>query len=168
MSDVIENGLPLSLRIYDALEKQKRFKYTCAQGILHNEYQYTDNCQMPPFQIKRASDPSTDIDVYIICVDSGTEYDMSTECPDLINDIDIITVGAYDYITYPANHVCCGLGFVTKTLVYLRIEDGVSTWYSELFYIDAGAGIGDLDTYYRVWLPGSIRSVDPDDLRIWR
>lgn len=167
MSD-IGNGLPLSLRFYDSLEKQKRFKYTCAQGILHNEYQYTDNCQLPPFQIKRASIPSVTTEVTIICVDDGTEWAMSTECPDLIADITLTTVGSYDYITYPANHACCGLGLFTKTLVYLRVEDGTNTWYSELFYIDAGAGIADLDDYYRVWLPGSIRSVDPDDLRIWR
>lgn len=162
----IENGLPLGLRFYDALEKQKRFKYTCAKGIQHNEYQYTDNCVMPPWQLKRASAISTSIDVFIICVDSGTEWDMDTECPDMISDITLTTVGLYDYITYPASHACCGLPFFVKTLVYLRVEDGTSTWYSELFYLEPGSG--GIDTYYRTWLPGSYRSIDPTDLRIWR
>ncbi len=167
MSNTVENGLPLSLRFYDSLEKQKRFKYTCAKGIIHNEFQYTDNCVMPPWQIKRVATPETDVNVTIICVDTGDEWDMSIECPDLISDIDIKTVGVYDYIIYPGNHSCCGLGIAVKTLVYLRVEDTVSTWYSELFWIDPGAGI-DIDDQYRVWLPGSIRSVDPNDLRIWR
>lgn len=166
MSSTVENGLPLGLRFYDKLEKQKRFKYTCAQGVLHNEFQYTDNCSVPPWQIKRLADPATTIDVYMICVDSGYEWDLNTECPDMINNIELTTIGLYDYITYPASHSCCGLGIYTKTLVYLRIEDGTNTWYSELFWIDADAV--DIDTYYRIWIPGGIRSTNPDDLRIWR
>jgi len=166
MSNITENGLPLSLRFYDALEKQKRFKYTCAKGVKHNEFQYTGNCDFPPWQIVRVASPSVDIDVFVICVESGFEWQMSVECPDMIADITIQTVGVYDYITYFANHDCCGLGIIQKTLVYLRVEDGTDSWYSELFWIDPV--ITDLDTYYRVWLPGNVRSVDPDDLRIWR
>lgn len=167
MSNILENGLPLGLRFYDSLEKQKRFKHTCAQGVLHNEYQYTDNCDVPPWQIVRVADPSTTIQVTMICADTGFEWDLNTECPDMITDITLVTIGIYDYITYPATHACCGLGIGTKTLVYLRVEDTVNTWYSEMFFIDPGTG-GDLDTYYRAWLPGHIRSVDPNDLRIWR
>ncbi len=165
MSNTVQNGLPLGLRFYDSLEKQKRFKYTCAKGILHSEFQYTDNCTVPPWQIRRVADPSLTVDVYMICVDTGDEWDFSVDCPDLINDITITSIGIYDYLVYPASHDCCGLGIYTRTLVYLRVEDGTSTWYSELFFIDPQT---DIDTYYRVWLPGSYRSIDPNDLRIWR
>jgi len=92
MSNILENGLPLGLRFYDALEKQKRWKYTCAQGILHNEFQYTDNCDLPPWQIVRAADPSISIQVTMICADDGSEWDLNTECPDMITDITIATL----------------------------------------------------------------------------
>ena len=166
MSNTLTEGLPLGLRFYDALEKQCRFRYTCAKGVMHNEYQYTDLCNTPPWQIKRLAMPSDSIDVYVICVDSGAETDLSSECPDYIANISLKTVGIYDYITYPATHTCCVFPFSVKTLVYLRVEDGTNTWYSEMFWIDPATS--DIDTYYRVWLPGSVRSVDLNDLRIWR
>jgi len=161
------NELPLGLRIYDSLEKQKRWKFNLAKGVKHLEYQYCDNCDLPPWQYKRISDPAFDMEVYVLCSDNGNEIaQLTIDCPDAISNIEIATVGEYDYITYPATHDCCGLGVFVKTKVYLKITDGVGTYYSEEFWIDPATS--DLDTYYRIWLPGGVRSSDPDDLRIWR
>ena len=162
------NELPLGLRFYDSLEKQKRWHYTCAKGIRHNEYQYADTCDLPPFQIMRTSIPTADCDIYVLCADTGDElFQMSVDCPALLADIQIATVGSYDYVTYPGGHACCNFNVTLKTLVYLRYEDTDNTLYSELFWIEPKAE-GDLDTYYRVWLGNNRRSSDPDDLRIYR
>ena len=115
MSDIIKDGLPLGLHFYDTLGKQKRFQYTCLKGVSHMEYQYTDNCTIPPFQIVRASIIGTDISVFLICVDTEEEFDMGTICPALEANISIKTIGTFDYITYPATHACCSLPFTQKT-----------------------------------------------------
>jgi hypothetical protein len=99
MSNPLINGLHLGLRFYDSEDQQSRYKYTCEKGVNHNEYQYTDNCVMPPFQIVRTPLPATTFDMYLVCVDTEEEFDMSTYCPDMVNSITLKTVGLYDYIT---------------------------------------------------------------------
>lgn len=165
MSDLVKDGLPLGLRFYDTIGKQSRFQYDCRKGVSHNEYQYTDECTLPPFQLVRQSLPGTSIEVTIICVDTGEEYVMSSLCAALIADITIKTIGVYDYITYKGNNACCTFLFA-HALVYLRVEDGSNTWYSELFFIDGN--MEDVDTYYRLWTPSDSRTFDGIDLRIWR
>ena len=164
MSDILKDGLPLGLRIYDTLIKQKRFIYNCRKGVKHYEYQYTDNCTFPPFQIVRASSPQDTFTVTLVCVDTGEEYNINTLCPDMVANISIETIGDYDYIIYPATHDCCDLA-VTKGLFYLKVDDTENDWFSELFWIDADAE--DLETFYRLWADGHIRSSEDMDLRIW-
>jgi hypothetical protein len=161
----IVNGLPLGLRFYDSEDQQCRYKHTCQKGVHHNEYQYTDNCSLPPFQIIRNPLPSDMFDMYLHCSDEDIEYDINTLCPDLVASISLKTVGLYDYITYTGVHACCTLPFTVRTLVYIRLEDGTNTWFSEEFYIDP-TGVSSGDTNYRLWMIGSNR-VAPD-LRIWK
>jgi len=166
MSNPIVNGLPLGLRFYDSEDQQSRYKYTCRKGVHHNEYQYTDNCVVPPFQVMRSPIPATAFDMYIVCSDTGTEYHINDICPDLVNSITLKTVGVYDYITYLGVHACCTFPFIVKSLVYIRLEDGTNEWYSEQFWIDPD-GVSDYDDdNYRLWIAGGIRSTP--DLRIWR
>ena len=162
----VADGLPLGLHFYDTLGKQKRYQYTCAKGVNHYEYQYTDDCVVPPFQLLRSSIESSDISVFLICVDTGEEFDMGTVCPALEANIAIKTIGSYDYITYPGTHACCDFPFSGQMLVYARVEDGVNYWYSELFWIDVETE--DVDTYYRLWTPANDRTFDGTQLRIWR
>lgn len=163
----VEDGLPLGLRFYDTLGKQKRFTFDCARGVSHNEYQYTDGCVLPPFQVVRATIPSEDIDITLVCVDSGDEYDINTLCPDVISALAIVQVEDYDTIVYKADNDCCSLNLGTygKILAYLVVEDGTNTWYSELFRMDSG--LEDAETYYRDWTPSQHRSYSPTELRIW-
>lgn len=164
MANILTDGLPLGLRFYDTLIKQKRFTYPCRKGVSHNEYQYTDNCTVPPWQIVRASTYLENIFVTLICLDSETEYDLNTLCPDMIADISIETVGVNDYIIYKASHDCCSLD-VPNGLYYLKVDDLASDWFSEIFHIDSG--LDDIETFYRLWSAGQIRDTDDLDLRIW-
>lgn len=165
MSDIVKDGLPLGLRFYDTLGKQSRFAYDCRKGVAHWEYQYTDECTLPPFQIVRSPAPATSFEITIVCVDTSEEYVMSAVCPALLADLEVKTIGIYDYITYPGNNACCDFLFA-HALVYLVVTDGTNTWYSELFYIDSN--MEDVDTYYRLWTPSDSRTFDGIDLRIWR
>ena len=165
MSNPIINGLPLGLRFYDSEDQQNRYKFTCRKGVKHNEYQYTDNCSLPPFQVMRFPLPTTAMQLYIVCSELGTEYDVNALCPDLTNSITLKTVGMYDYITYLGVHNCCTLPFTLRTLVYIRLTDGTNEWFSEEFYIEP-SGVESGDTDYRLWIAGGIRSAP--DLRIWR
>ena len=165
MSNPIVNGLPLGLRFYDSEDQQCRYRYTCLKGVKHNEYQYSDACSLPPFQVMRFPIPSVTFDMYLVCVETEAEYDLNTLCPDLVASLTVATVGLYDYITYLGVHNCCTLPFTIKTLVYIRLEDGTNQWFSELFYIDP-SGVDSGDTNYRLWIAGGYR-VSPD-LRIWR
>lgn len=165
MSNYIADGLPLGLRFYDTLGKQARFKYQCRKGVLHKEYQYTDLCTLPPFQVLRVASPLDTIYVTLVCLDDETEVVLNSVCPALTSSIVIKTIGAVDYISYLAVHDCCNLPF-TQALVYIRLEDGVNTWYSEPFWV-----YGDLEdaaTYYRDWSPAEPRTFDNIDLRTWR
>ena len=164
MSNPIVNGLPLGLRFYDSEDQQCKYKNTCQKGVTHQEYQYTDACSLPPFQVVRYPIPSVSFDMYLVCSD-GSEYDLNDLCINLVNSLTIATVGLYDYITYLGVHTCCSLPFATKALVYIRLTDGTNTWYSEEFYIDP-AGVDSGDTNYRLWIAGGIRK--SPDLRIWR
>jgi hypothetical protein len=167
MSNPIVNGLPLGLRFYDSEDQQCKWKYTCVKGVKHQEYQYTDNCSLPPFQVLRSPIPAAVFDLYIICVESGTEWHVNDICAPLVASITLKTVGIYDYITYSGNdyHACCAFPFTLKTLVYLRLEDGTNEWFSEEFWIDP-SGVDAGDTNYRLWIAGGVRSTP--DLRIWR
>jgi hypothetical protein len=165
MSNPVVNGLPLGLRFYDSEDQQCRYKYTCQKGVEHNEYQYSDICSLPPFQIVRNPIPSSTFDMYIVCVESLQEIHVNDDCPDLVNSIELKTVGLYDYISYLGVHTCCALPYSRKTLVYIRLEDGTNEWYSELFWIDP-SGVDSGDTNYRLWVAGGVRSTP--DLRIWR
>jgi len=165
MSNPIVNGLPLGLRFYDSEDQQCRYKYTCIKGVKHYEYQYTDLCSLPPFQIVRSPIPSTTFDLYLVCVESEEEVDVNTICPDLTNSITLKTVGIWDYITYLGVHDCCLFPYDRKTLVYIRLADGTNEWYSELFWIEP-TGVDEGDTNYRLWIAGGIRKTP--DLRIWR
>jgi hypothetical protein len=165
MSNPIVNGLPLGLRFYDSEDQQSRYKYNCRKGVKHREYQYTDNCSLPPFQVLRSPIPATTFQMYLVCLESGTEYDVNTLCPALVGSITLKTVGIYDYITYLGIHDCCTLPFTIKTLVYIRLEDGTNEWYSEEFWIDP-SGVASGDTNYRLWIAGGVRAAP--DLRIWR
>ena len=166
MNSVV-NGLPLGLRFYDSEDQQCKYKYTCRKGVHHREYQYTDDCSVPPFQIVRSPIPEDTFTMTIICSDTAAEYDINNICPDLVNSITLKTIGNYDYITYLGSiaHTCCAFGFQTKSLVYIRLEDGTNEWYSEEFWIDP-SGVDTGDTNYRLWIAGGIRSTP--DLRIWR
>lgn len=161
----IVNGLPLGLRFYDSEDQQCRYKYGCRKGVHHREYQYADNCSLPPFQIMRTPIPADTFDLYIVCVESLQEVYVNDICMDLINSITLKTIGMYDYITYTGVHTCCAFGYDIKTLVYLRLEDGTNKWYSEEFWIDP-SGVDTGDTNYRLWIAGGIRKTP--DLRIWR
>jgi hypothetical protein len=165
MSNPVVNGLPLGLRFYDSEDQQCRYKYTCQKGVQHNEYQYADVCSLPPFQIVRNPIPSSTFDLYIVCVESLQEVHVNDDCPDLVNSIELKTVGLYDYISYLGVHTCCALPYSRKTLVYIRLEDGTNEWFSELFWIDP-TGVDSGDTNYRLWIAGGVRSTP--DLRIWR
>lgn len=164
MNSVI-NGLPLGLRFYDSEDQQCKYKYGCRKGVHHREYQYSDNCTLPPFQIVRFPDPSVAFQMYLVCSDNGVELDVNAACPDLVNSITVKTVGNYDYITYLGIHDCCNLAYTRKTLVFIRLLDGVNEWFSEEFWIDP-SGVQTGETNYRLWIAGGIR-VAPD-LRIWR
>jgi hypothetical protein len=168
MSDPVKNGLPLGLRFYDSEDQLSKEKYTCLKGVSHQEYQYTDSCTVPPFQVMRPSSPILTFKIYIICVGTGDEYDMDSECPDMVSNLQVKSVGLYDYITYFATHTCCNLTiFSTRALVTVRLEEVGSTrkWYSEEFYIDP-SGVDVIGTSYRLWMAGGIRKVDLTDLRI--
>lgn len=162
----IENGLPVGLKFYDDLYKQKRFTYECYKGVRHKEYQYTDNCTLPPFQIRRSTDPSTTKELEIICVDTGEVFDLMALYPSIVDNIGIFSIGAYDYILYYGNHDCMNLDIDQKILVYAHFSDGDNDWYSELFWMDPN--LTSVEDYYREWTPGQIRKVDSSDLRIWR
>lgn len=161
----IVNGLPLGLRFYDSEDQQCRYKYTCLKGVQHQEYQYSDVCSLPPFQIVRTPIPATSFNLYLVCVESLSEVDVNSECPDLVNSITLKTVGTLDYITYLGVHTCCTLPYTRKTLVYIRLEDGTNEWYSELFWMDP-TGVSSGDTDYRLWIAGGLRKAP--DLRVWR
>lgn len=168
MSNIVSNGLPLGLRMYDSEDQLSDQKYTCSKGVSHNEYQYTDACTVPPFQVVRASSPLSTFKLYLICVGTGEEYDMDTYCPDMVANIELHSVGLYDYIVYPATHTCCNLAmFTERALVKIRLEEATGTgkWYSEKFYMDP-SGVDVLGTNYRLYMVGGIRASSLTDLRV--
>lgn len=170
MSDPVKNGLPLGLRFYDSEDQLSKEKYTCLKGVSHQEYQYTDSCTVPPFELMRPASPLAVFKIYIICVGTGDEYDMDSECPDMVNNLELHSVGLFDYIVYPATHACCNLAmFSARALVTVRVEEvgGSMKWYSEEFYIDP-SGVQVQGTNYRLWMAGGRRSVDLTDLRVWK
>lgn len=162
----IENGLPLGLKFYDNILKQKRYKYECRKGVMHNEYQYTDLCTIPPFQIRRSYNPIEDKELKIICVDTGEITDLIALLPAIADNIEIQTIGLYDYITYFGTHVCMNLSLDRKALFYATFSDTESTWYSELFWIDPD--FEEVTTYYRLWAATNIRDSGAGDLRIYK
>lgn len=170
MSNYLSNGFPLGLRMYDSEDQLSDQKYSCLKGVSHNEYQYTDSCYLPPFQVIRPVSHITVFKIYIICVGTGVEYDMDTYCPAMVANLELHTVGLYDYIIYPATHNCCNLGiFTERALVTIRLEEvgGTGKWYSEKFYMDP-SGVQVRGSDYRLYMMGGIRTTDLTDLRTWK
>jgi len=165
----LSNGLPLGLRMYDSEDQLSKEKYTCLKGVSHQEYQYTDACSVPPFQVIRESSPITTFKIYIICVGTQEEFDMSTYCAAMVANLEVHSVGLNDYIVYPSTHACCNLTiFDVRALCTIRLEEvgGAGKWYSEEFYLDP-SGVEVVGEAYRLWSMSGIRSVDLTDLRIY-
>ena len=165
----LKNGLPLGLRMYDSEDQLSDQKYTCSKGVSHNEYQYTDSCTLPPFQVVRANALISTFKLYVICVGTQEEFDMDTYCPDMVANLQLTTVGLYDYIVYPATHACCNLSiFSERALVTIRLEEvgGTGKWYSEKFYIDP-SGVDVIGSSYRLYMAGGIRKASLTDLRVY-
>jgi hypothetical protein len=154
--------------MYDSEDQLSKEKYTCLKGVSHQEYQYTDDCTVPPFQVIRASSPVTTFKVYIICVGTQVEYDMDNYCPDLVANLEVYSVGLYDYVIYPATHACCNFTlFDVRALVTIRLEEvgGTGKWYSEEFFLEPGDVQVRSDSY-RLWSLAGIRTTDLTDLRV--
>jgi len=164
----INSGLILPFRFYDDIEKQSRYK-GCgrydADDITHFEYLISYGCRLLPFQIKRASDPSTTTNLYITNVMTEVETNITT----YVNaaDWDIRTIGEYDYITFFGNNdILDGDDCVIDECVYYaRFNDGTNDWYSELFQIVQS---GFDATEYRIWSKarGCFREWQDGELRI--
>ena len=164
----IVNGLPLGLRFYDSEDQRCKYKYTCRKGVHHREYQYSDMCHVPPFQIVRTPIPEDIFDMYLHCSEDDTEIcHINDVCASIVNAIELKTIGWNDYISYFGLEDCsgCSIPITTKTLVYIRLEDTINEWYSEDFWVDP-TGVDTGDTNYRLWIAGGIRKTP--DLRIWR
>jgi len=165
----INYGLILPFRFYDALEKQSRYRgcgrYAEAGLIRHNEYLISYGCRLLPFQIRRATSPSTTTNLSIFNVSTGAETVLTTFVN--ANDWVIDTVGDYDYITYLGNYdILDGAACVIDTcLYYATFNDGNDTWYSELFNV---VDSGFTSTDYRIWslAKGTFRKWDSTELRI--
>ena len=164
----INDGLILPFRFYDALEKQMRFRGCgryAEQGLIrHDEYLIAYGCRLLPFQIVRATDPSTTTNLSIFNVRDGVETDLTAFVP--AADWDITTVGEWDYITYFGNlDIDDGGCPIDTCLYYATFNDGTYTWYSELFNV-VQSGFSSTD--YRIWsiAIGAFREWDADELRI--
>ena len=167
---MINDGLILPFRFYDALEKQMRYRgcgrYATQDEIRHNEYLIAYGCKLLPFQIKRATHPSTTTTLTIVNVNTGVETNLTSYVDS--SDWDISTVGENDYITYRGNVDILDSGdcLFDDCVYYATFSDGNDTWYSELFKVIQS---GFSETDYRIWSTG--RGCfrvweDDDDLRI--
>ena len=165
----INDGLILPFRFYDALEKQMRYRgcgrYDTQDEIRHNEYLIVSGCALLPFQIVRATNPSTTTNLSVVNVNTGVETDLTSFVDS--SEWDIQTVGEFDYISYFGNVSILDGGSCAfdNCLYYAKFSDGTTTWYSELFRVDnVDALSSDLriwtstGTQYRVW-------EDDDDIR---
>lgn len=166
----INSGLILPFRWYDDIEKQSRYK-GCgryeADDIRHFEYLISYGCRLLPFQIQRASDPSTTTNLWIVNVRTGAITNLTAH----INAADWIieTIGEFDYITYLGNYdILDGAACVIDECVYYgKFSDGNNYWYSELFQV-VQSGFDTTD--YRAWdklrSPEGLREWDDGELRI--
>jgi len=164
----INSGLILPFRFYDDIEKQSRYK-GCgrydADDITHFEYLISYGCRLLPFQIKRASDPSTTTNLWIVNVHTDAITDLTAFVSS--DDWIIETIGEYDYITYLGNNdILDGANCVIDECVYYaKFGDGTYFWYSELFQVVQSGFDG---TDFRIWSKGrgNFREWDTGELRI--
>jgi len=163
----INDGLILPFRFYDSIDKQMRYR-GCGRWeqneIRHNEYLISYGCRLLPFQIRRASDPSTTTNLSIVNVHTDVETDLTADVA--AADWDITTVGEFDHITYFGNNdIEDGGCLIDECIYYAKFNDGTHTWYSELFRVVQS---GFDATEYRIWSKarGALREWDTDDLRI--
>ena len=102
---MINEGLILPFRFYDALEKQMRYRgcgrYDTQDEIRHDEYLIAYGCRLLPFQIQRATNPATTTNLSIVNVATSVSTDLTSFIDS--DDWNISTVGDYDYITYYGN-----------------------------------------------------------------
>lgn len=166
----INEGLILPFRFYDDIEKQMRYR-GCGRfeqdDIIHNEYLISYGCKLLPFQIVRATNPSTTTNVSIINVMTGGTTNLTAFID--ADDFIIETVGEYDYITYLGRYDILDTGscVIDECLYYATFGDGVNTWYSELFKVVKS---GFTEDHYRIWSQarGCFRTFDGTDLRIYK
>ena len=169
----INDGLILPFRFYDDVNKQMRYRgcgrYETGDEIIHNEYLITVGCRLLPFQIRRATDPSTTTNLSVVNITTDVETDLTSYVDS--SDWGIETVGEYDYITYfGSSEILDGGNCVFDNCIYYaKFNDGTNTWYSELFRVaDVDA---EVDNDYRIWSTdrGALRKwEDSDDIRITR
>ena len=166
---MINEGLILPFRFYDALEKQMRYRgcgrYGTQDEIRHDEYLIVYGCRLLPFQIKRATNPSTTTTLKVINVNTSVETDLTSYVDS--DDWDIRTAGEFDYITYFGNVdiLDAGACLFDECIYYATFSDGTNTWYSELFKVIQS---GFTETNYRIWskAPSSLREWQDGEYRI--
>lgn len=171
----LESGLFLPIRMYESVNHQDRYKsQSLGVALIDLNYPYVDCKALAPFQIVyQQMDVATDIDIALICADTGTvtalDYD-SNHWEEYI-DLDAQLVhtsylGTDDWGALTDN----GLYYLRVTIVdansYTRV------YYSDLFMIAnciTETILPDADSAeYRKYSldPESIRKVSVSDLRI--
>ena len=107
-----------------------------------NKYMYDDLCTAPlicshnrllPFQIYRQKHFSSTASIVIslYCFDDTLVDNITADIPS--TDLLITTAGSRDYITYRGN-----IDLTTDLPAgyhYLKVTDGINTWYSEIFKV---------------------------------
>lgn len=165
----INEGLILPFRFYSDIDKQMRYR-GCGRwdqdDITHNEYLISYGCRLLPFQIRRDTNPS---DSYRITLINAVDSTSTVISPYInANDIEIKTIGDYDYITYFGRYDIedTGTCVMDNCLYYVTFDDFTDVWYSELFrVVDVDQ---DPSSDFRIWSKarGAYRTWDGTDLRI--
>lgn len=129
---MIENYLKLPLAWYDSTSKQQYKRTGSVNDYITIQLINPKNIIIP-FQIKRKTRPNEITTFYLYTREGVAHTDLTTILPTGNLYIKTLTNSGYDYICYEnfselTSDLTCGQ-------YYIKLSDGVETWYSDLLTV---------------------------------
>lgn len=163
----ISNGLYLPFRFYDDRNKiSEASDYARQIHIPRTEYLLMPYGTILPFQVLRQLALTKDYQLSFFCLDTGIEYDVSVEHPDIADYFTTVTRSGIDHISFLGVDPTMLEITIPKGGYYAVFTDGISTWYSENIRVTDEDDV--VTETYRKWSDSDtdIRTTDGSTLRI--